>query len=771
MADRIKGITIEIGGDTTKLQTALKQVNSATKTTASALRDVNKLLKFNPGNTELLKQKQKLLGDQIKNTKEKLEQLKRAQEQMDASGVDKTSEQYMALQREIIDTEGYLKNLEKEFKEFGSVGAQQVAVVGEKMKALGEKVSQAGKTLTQKVTAPIVGAFAVATKSALTFEDGMAKVYTIADATEKPMSDMSKEILNLSNQTGKSAAELAEATYQALSASVDTADAVDFVATAANLGKAGFLETADAVDVLTTVINAYGMSAEDAAKIADELVQVQNDGKTTVQELAGSMGTIIPTAAALNIPLEQLNAAYALMTKQGINTANTTTYLNGMFTELADGGSTVSQILQKKTGKTFGQLEADGQSLGDILGILEESVDGDSEAFLNLWGNTRAGRGALALVNAGTSEFNEEAGKMADATGNVSAALKTLQTPGAKARKALTQITNAGIQLGDVLAPYVEKAAEKISELTAKFQALSPQTKATIVKVLAIVAAVGPLLLILGKVISVIGILLTFAPAIAAAIAAINWPLVAVVAAVVAFIAIIKVLRKAWEEHGEAIKAKAQDIWQSVTKWFSQLGQNIRNIWNNIRAAIATAIDNAKTKVQNTVNNIRSAVSNAFNSIKATAQNVWNGIQDAITRPIETAKSKLQGIVDGIAGIFNGLRSMIKLPSVEMSTITIGGHELQYPRLVWNARAMKNAVMLDGATIFGAMNGNLYGGGEAGREIIVSYDKLAQMMGGGGTTNINVVVNASQGMNERQLADMVARRIQQSVNNRRAVWA
>ena len=771
MANRIKGITIEIGGDASKLQAALEKVKTSSKSVASDLRDVNKLLKFNPGNAELLTQKQKLLGTQIENTKQKLKDLEAAQNEMDAAGVDKNSEAYMTLRREIIDTEGYLKNLEKEFKEFGSVGAQQVAAVGEKMKAIGGKVAQVGKTLTTKVTAPIVGAFAVATKSALTFEDGMAKVYTIADETVKPMADMSKEILNLSNQTGKSAAELAEATYQALSASVDTADAVGFVATAANLGKAGFLETADAVDVLTTVINAYGMSAEDATKIADELVQVQNDGKTTVQELAGSMGTIIPTAAALNIPLEQLNAAYALMTKQGINTANTTTYLNGMFTELADGGSTVSQILQEKTGKTFGQLEADGKSLGDILGILEESVDGDSEAFLNLWGNTRAGRGALALVNAGASEFNEEAGKMADATGNVSSALETLQTPGAKARKALTQITNAGIQLGDVLAPYVEKAAEKISELVAKFQALSPQTKETIVRVLAIVAAVGPLLLILGKVISIIGTILTFAPAIVAAISAINWPLVAVVAAVVAFIAIIKLLKKVWEEHGEAIKAKAQDIWASVTEWFSQLGQNIRNIWNNIRTAISTAIENAKTKVQNTVNNIKSAVINAFNNVKTTAANVWNGIRDAITRPIETAKSKLQGIVDGIAGIFNGLSSIIKLPKVEMASLTIAGRTIDYPRLVWNARAMRNAVMLDGATIFGAMNGNLYGGGEAGREIIVSYDKLAQMMGGGGTTNINVVVNASQGMNERQLADMVARRIQQSVNNRRAVWA
>lgn len=665
MADRIKGITIEIGGDTTKLQTALKQVNSASKSTASALRDVNNLLKFNPGNTELLRQKQQLLGNQIKNTKEKLDELKRAQKQMDAAGVDKTSEQYMALQREIIDTEGYLKNLEKEMKQFGSVGAQQIAAVGEKMKALGSQVSQVGQTLTTKVTLPIVAAFTVAAKEASDLEENMNKL--------------------------------------------DVA----------------FGDSADAVKEWSeTAIQQYGLSRVAASQATSGF-----------GALAKGVGVTEEEAAAMSMTLAGLSADLASYFNTGTDVSAKA--LEAIFTGESEALKKFGVVMTDTNLKQFAE---DQNLVWSELSQTEKTM----VRYQYVLEKTQDAQGDYARTSDGTAN-----------------SIKTLKS-------SLSDLASA---FGEQLLPIITPVIQKITEIIQKFSNLSPETQKLIVKIGLITAVVGPLLLILGKVISVIGMVLTFAPAIAAAITAINWPLVAVVAAVVAFIAIIKVLRKAWEEHGEAIKAKAQDIWQSVTEWFSQLGKNIRNIWNNIRTSIATAIDNAKTKVQNTVNNIRSAVSNAFNSIKTTAQNVWNGIRDAITGPIETAKSKLQGIVDGIAGIFAGLRNMIKLPSVEMSTITIGGHELQYPRLVWNARAMKNAVMLDGATIFGAMNGNLYGGGEAGREIIVSYDKLAQMMGAGGTTNINVVVNASQGMNERQLADLVARRIQQSVNNRRAVWA
>ena len=139
MADRIKGITIEIGGNTTELSKSLKGVNSQIKNTQAQLKDVEKLLKFDPKNTELLRQKQKLLGDAVKETKDKLEQLKQAQAQMDAAGVDKNSEQYKALQREIIATEQDLKKAQAAYRDFGSVAKQQLQVVSQKSAELAQK--------------------------------------------------------------------------------------------------------------------------------------------------------------------------------------------------------------------------------------------------------------------------------------------------------------------------------------------------------------------------------------------------------------------------------------------------------------------------------------------------------------------------------------------------------------------------------------------------------------------------------------------------------
>ena len=158
MASRIKGITVEIGGDTTKLEQSLKSVNSTIKTTQSELKDVSKLLKLDPSNTELLSQKQKALKEAIGATKDKLETLKTAQEQAKKQLEEGTlgQDKYDALQREIAETEQSLKSLEQEYKNFGSVQAQQVAAAGEKMKEFGGKVEDAGKSLTTKVTLPLV---------------------------------------------------------------------------------------------------------------------------------------------------------------------------------------------------------------------------------------------------------------------------------------------------------------------------------------------------------------------------------------------------------------------------------------------------------------------------------------------------------------------------------------------------------------------------------------------------------------------------------------
>ena len=183
MAGRIQGITVEIGGDTTKLQTALKGVNTEIRNTQSQLRDVDKLLKLDPGNTELLAQKHRLLGDAVKETKEKLETLKTAAEQAEQALKDGTitQEQYDGLQREIVETEQKLKALEEQARQSGTA-LQEIAAKGEKLKTVGDNVTNVGKKF-MPVTLGVVGLGTAAVKTAADFDSAMSKVAAVSGAT------------------------------------------------------------------------------------------------------------------------------------------------------------------------------------------------------------------------------------------------------------------------------------------------------------------------------------------------------------------------------------------------------------------------------------------------------------------------------------------------------------------------------------------------------------------------------------------------------------
>lgn len=242
MASRIQGITVEIGGDTTKLTKALQGVNGEIRSTQSQLKDVEKLLKLDPSNTELLSQKQRLLTQEVQATKEKLEALKTASEQANTALENGTitKDQYDALQREIIETEQALENLETQAGE-SSVALQKIANAGGSLQTVGTNVENVGKKMSV-LSAGIVAAGAASTNMALDFEDAMAKVSTIADTTEVPIDELEKAIIDLSNQTGISSTEIAENVYNAISAGQSTGDAVNFVTNSTKLAKAGFAE-------------------------------------------------------------------------------------------------------------------------------------------------------------------------------------------------------------------------------------------------------------------------------------------------------------------------------------------------------------------------------------------------------------------------------------------------------------------------------------------------------------------------------------------------
>lgn len=237
-------------------------------------------------------------------------------------------------------------------------------------------------------------------------ESAMAKVGTIADTAKVPLESLSSQVLQVSGDMHIGANEISEAAYQAISAGQDTGNAVAFAGKASMLAKAGFTSSASAVDILTTALNAYGKGADEVGHVSDVLLTTQNLGKTSVDELAGSMGRVIPLAAAYNVSLENLSSGLAIMTANGIATAEASTYTKSMLNELGDTGSTVGKILQQQTGKSFAELNADGKSLGDVLQILYDKVGGNATEFAGLWSSVEAGTGALSLASSGADKFN-----------------------------------------------------------------------------------------------------------------------------------------------------------------------------------------------------------------------------------------------------------------------------------------------------------------------------------------------------------------------------
>lgn len=329
-------------------------------------------------------------------------------------------------------------------------------------------------------------------EAAAQFETSTAMVATIADTSQKSLSSISKEVRTYSNETGEAASDMAEATYQAISASVNTADAAAFAGTATKLAVGGFTSATTAVDVLTTAINAYGLAASDATQLSDYLITTQNLGKTSVDQLAQSVGKVIPLASAYNVQMDNLSSAYAVLTANGIATAESGTYLKSMLNELGDTGSGVSEVLLNSTGKTFAQLMEQGYSLGDVMAMLGNAVDGDSTAFNALWNSTEAGIGALSLFNAGADKYNSVLESMRTSAGATEKAYSTMADTTDKSKQRMENaFNNLKISVGDVLNPALTQVYEGFTNVFAGMSDFVDEHPAVVAAISAITVGVG----------------------------------------------------------------------------------------------------------------------------------------------------------------------------------------------------------------------------------------------------------------------------------------
>ena len=528
MDQKIRGITVTINGDTTGLGKALDTVKKQSIGLNRELKSVNKALNFNPSSASLLTEKQKVLTDSVRAAREELKTLEAAQadvEKMYASGdIDRGA--YLEFQRQLEAARANVERLQDQLVEFGGAAGQIMQQAGKKVSEFGSTVEGIGNKL-MPISAATAAAGVATVKMAWDFEDSMAKVSTIANTTEVPLEDLQAAILELSDESGIAAGEIAENVYNAISAGQKTGDAVNFVRHATDLARAGFADSGNSLDLLTTIMNAYKLEANEVTNVSDNLIATQNLGKTTVAELSSSMGKIIPTANAANVSLDQLCAGYALMTANGVATAESTTYMNSMLNELNKSGSTVAKTLQGETGKGFSDLMAEGYTLGDVLGIVSAAADDQGLKFTDMFGSAEAAKAGLillgnsvsdvenGLVEAGgsTSQFNEMLAGIQAGAGGTESALEKLETKNRKAQVAFNLVKNAALDFGQVasgmLAPYVEQFAGVIEKATDKLKNMDEGQKKAVITFAAVVAAAGPVLSVAGKGISIVGNLIT----------------------------------------------------------------------------------------------------------------------------------------------------------------------------------------------------------------------------------------------------------------------
>lgn len=491
-----------------KLDDSISTLDASAKKNESSFELMKSQWDKNTSSAKKLKDEQKYLTEQGETYQKKVSLVKEELKLLENAEGDnkKAIEEKKAALNEAEASLNEYKNRLKEVDEQLKFGKASIEEYTEKVQKAGEKVKDAGSGMTKKVTTPILATGVASAKMAMDFEDSMAKVSTIADATEVPMDDMQKAILDLSNQTRISAEEIAQNVYDSISAGQKTDDAVNFVSKSTKLAKAGFADAGAALDVLTTIMNAYGLKASEVTNVSDMLIQTQNLGKTTVADLASSMGKVIPTANAYGVSLDELCAGYAIMTANGVATAESTTYMNGMLNELGKSGTNVSETLKEKTGKTFKELMDSGMSLSDVLKIISDAATENNKSFGDMWSSSEAGKAGMILLGDSAENFNGVLEQMQNSAGATNTAFEKLDTNSAKIKKATNELRNDAIDFGttlmEELAPIIENIAEKISEFTEWFNGLSESEKQTIIQIGLIVAAIGPLLVALGTVVS-----------------------------------------------------------------------------------------------------------------------------------------------------------------------------------------------------------------------------------------------------------------------------
>lgn len=737
MASRIAGITIQIGGDTTKLQSSLKGVDKSLRQTQSALKDVNKLLKFNPGNTELLVQKQRNLKKAVDDTKERLRELKKTAENVtpDDIGQDK----YDALQREIIETENKLEDLEKEYKSFGSVGLQKISAVGKKMQELGGKIKGVGTNLSKYVTAPIVALGGASMAAWNEVDDALDTVTKKTGASGDALKEMQDQVRDIATSMPTTFEDAGVAVGEVNTRFGLTGDALqdlseDFI----KFAKINDTDVNNSIDTIQSAMAAFNTETDKASGVLDLFTAAGQQTGVPIESLAEAVKKNAVALQDMGLGLEDSVMFLAQLDKSGVDS---TTVLAGLK-------------------KAFQNAAKQGKPMNEALSELQDNMknassDAEAAQYATELFGTRAGAAIAEYVRNGQLDFESLGVSMEEYAGTVSNTYEETQDPIDELTTAMNQMKDLGYEIGEAAAPIIVEALtvlkDVITDLKAKWDELTPAQQDMIIKFALVAAAVGPVLVVVGQLVAIIGAVAQAAPIMGAALAALTGPGGIVIGIIAAVIAIGVLLGQHWDE---------------VCAWANNLKERVSLAFEGLKANISSKIQAAKDKVSSVFSTMRADVAGKVGALKNTISNTFSNIKTAISSKMDAARQAVSGAISRIKGILSG---SISFPHITLPHFTVTGSPPfglggkgtpPHISVEWYAKAMEQPYVLDGATIFGMMGNKFLGGGETGKEVIMGYDTFRNM---GGDVNINMVVNAAPGMDTTQLANIVARKINRQV--------
>ena len=679
MANRIKGITVEIGGDTTKLSKALEGVNKDIKGTQTQLKDVQKLLKLDPTNTELLSQKHKLLADAVSATKEKLEVLKTAAEQANtalANG-EISQQQYDALQREIIETENELKRLTTEANN-SHTALEKMGVLGETLQSAGDKISGVGQKLLP-VTAGVTALGTIAVKTGADFDAAMSKVAAVSGATGSEMDALREKAREMGSKTKFSASEAADAMNYMAMAGWKTNDMLSGIEGIMNLAASGE-DLASTSDIVTDALTAFGLSASDSGHFADILAAASSNANTNVSMMGETFKYAAPVLGSLGYSAEDSAIAIGLMANAGIKSSQAGTALRAAITNLAKPTDTVASAMEQY-GISLTDSSGKMYSLRELMEQLRQKLGGLSEAeqaqaAASLFGK-EAMSGMLAIINGSPADFEKLSNAIDTCSDTVDGYNGTTEKMAAVMQDNLagqvtilkSQLEELAISFSDILMPTIRSIVSRIQELVDKLNQLDPQTKETIAKIALVAAALGPMLVVLGKTISSVGTVFSAVSklpalfstvqggigAITGALGVSLGPLLAIIAAVAALVAAFVHL---WKTNDE-FKSNIIAIWEQIKSTFTGLTQGITDRLNALGFDFESFTDVLKAAWDGLCNLLAPIFEGVFQNIS----NIFSGFADIFLNSLDVLIGLFTGdweqCWDGIKGIFTSIWNFI----------------------------------------------------------------------------------------------------------------